>query len=405
MQDENTPKDIADDDFPDETASRDTVRRGMENLVVDWTRVSFVDGEKGKLFYRGIDIAELVSQSTYEECIYLLVLGRLPTRAQLDALTWKLGHLSRPPDRILRILKELPRTADPLSALQVAFSALTSLDQGDRLAHKENLLESALRVIALAPVIIASAFRHTQALPAITPMPKLNPVENFLYMLTGELPSKTTSRFLEMAMIVQMDHGFNPSTFTARAVSSTLSNVYAAVSAAVGALSGPLHGGASTRALDMIEQLRAEPNLEESIRSRINQGERIMGMGHRLYQKKDPRARILQDVVKQMASVGREAAQEDHDFLRAIEKAARSEFKVRGKPVYVNIDFWTGTLYKHLGLPRTLYPAIFAAARVTGWSAHVLELRQANKLYRPLSEYRGDLGVPYTAIQERKPLT
>ncbi len=377
-----------------------SVQRGIENVVADWTKVSFVDGEKGQLYYRGIDIAELAAHATFEECVGLLLCGNLPVASQLTALNWKLRQLSTPPDTVLRILKELPRKADPLAALQVALSTLACTDLGERLGQDESLFENALRIIAQAPVIVAAAHRHSRGLPILTPNPTLNHAENFLYMLNGQVPSRTTSRYLELAIILQMDHGFNPSTFTARAVASTLTNIYAASAAAVGSLSGPLHGGASVRAMNMINELRHSPNLSKAVCNLIDSGQRIMGMGHRLYHTKDPRALILEDLLKQQCS--RKNVKKDYELLKHIEESAEQGLHSRGRNIYVNIDFWSGTFYRHLGLAETLYPAVFAVARVTGWCAHILELRQANRLYRPLSEYRGKTGLPYIPMNERE---
>lgn len=376
--------------------------RGMDHLVVDWTKVSFVDGEKGRLYYRGIDIAELTAQATFEETLYLLLCGRLPTERQLKALAWKLRHLAVPPDRVLRIVKELPLHASPLAALQVALSSLACLDQGERLSPEESLFENTLRVIAQTPVIVAAMHRHSLGLPLVNPLPTLNHAENFLYMLSGHIPSRTSARFFEIALIVQMDHGFNPSTFTARAVASTLASVPAAVAAGVAALSGPLHGGATTHVVEMIETLRRlkEPEaIQENLRARLTAGQRIMGMGHRIYRTFDPRARILEDVLLQLSTT--KQARENYELLKTIEWAALEALRHKERRLFTNLDFWTGTLYHHLGLARPLYPAIFAAARIVGWCAHILELRQANRLYRPLSEYRGDVGLAYVPMGER----
>lgn len=377
--------------------------RGMDKLVVDWTRISYVDGEKGRLYYRGIDIAELTAQASFEETLYLLLCGVLPSDSQLRAMSWKLRHLATPPDRLLRIVKELPLHASPLAALQVALSALACLDQGERLSSEESLFESTLRVIAQAPVLVAAMHRHGNGLPLISPLSTLNHAENFHYMLTGQVPSRMTARFFEIALMVQMDHGFNPSTFTARAVASTLASVPAATAAAVAALSGPLHGGATTHVMEMIDSLRQvkDPELLRArLASRLAAGQRIMGMGHRIYRTYDPRARILEDVLVQLTV--RKEVRADYEFLKNIESAALEALHGKGRKLFTNIDFWSGTLYRHLGLPRPLYPAVFAVARIVGWCAHILELRQANRLYRPLSEYRGEVGLAYTPMSERR---
>lgn len=376
--------------------------RGLDKIVADWTRISFVDGAKGSLTYRGINIAELAAESTFEECAYLLLSGRLPTTEQLQAFCWKLRHLSPPADKLLRIVKELPPMASPLSVLQVALASLSCMELGDRLSPEETLFENAMRIIAQTPAIIAAAHRHERRMPLISPLSTLNHAENFFYMLTGQIPSKKTSQFLEIALIAQMDHGFNPSTFAARTVASTLSDIFAATSAAVGSLAGPLHGGASSRVVEMVlacKEAGGKSAARDFVQDLLNRGQRVMGMGHRIYVKTDPRARILEDVVFRMSS--REDVQADYELLKAIESAAHEAFKERGVQFCTNIDFWTGTLYRHLGLEKSLYPAIFAAARVVGWCAHILELRQANRLYRPQSEYRGLSNVAYVPIEER----
>ncbi len=375
------------------------IKRGMEDLVVDTTSISWVDGVNGELFYRGINIAELAAHASFEETSYLLMCGTLPQKAQLEAFTWKLRHLTQTPEKIMRIIQELPHSASPLAALQTSLAALSCTS--DSLGHlgEESLLEMAMRIVAQTPVILAAAYRHFKGKPILAPRTDLNHSENFLYMLGGVIPTKRQARFMETALILQMDHGFNSSTFTARAVASTLTNMYAATSAAVGALSGPLHGGASEQVIEMLKDLQSAPNRLEYVQSLLNAKGKIMGMGHRVYKNVDPRARIFEDMLQNLTA----PHEKDSDFenLRFIEKIARNHFQLSEQPIYVNVDFWSGAVYRKLGIHQILYPAIFAAARIVGWVSHILELRQNNRLYRPKSQYIGELNVPYVPLDRR----
>jgi citrate synthase len=375
------------------------IKRGMDDLVVDTTSISWVDGANGNLFYRGLNIGELAAHASFEETAYLLLCGRLPYKTQLASFTWKLQQLAHTPEKVLRIIQELPRTTHPLSALQVALAALGCTDPGQRFSQDESLLEKAMRIIAQTPVILAAAYRHYRNVPILAPRSDLNHSENFLFMLTGTLPSKKQARCMELALIIQMDHGFNSSTFTARAVASTLTNLYAATSAAVGALSGPLHGGASEQVVEMVKDALQQPDIEKYIIETLENKGRVMGMGHRVYKSTDPRARIFEDLLEQLTDPSE--ANSDLRVLREIANVARKYFQSKEMPIFVNVDFWSGAVYTRLGIHPILYPAIFAAARVVGWCAHILELRQNNRLYRPLSLYVGELNVPYVPIENR----
>jgi citrate synthase len=373
----------------------------MDDLVVDTTAISWVDGEGGNLYYRGISIGELAAHASFEETAYLLLCGTLPTASQLEAFTWKLRALAFTPEKVLRILQELPRTTQPLAALQTALAALSCVDPGERYSKEESLLEKAMRIVAQTPVLLGAAYRHHRGVPIVAPRNDLNHAENFMYMLTGRIPSKRQARVMELALILQMDHGFNSSTFTARAVASTLTNMYAATSAAVGALSGPLHGGASEAVVDMLEEAESSGDVEAYTIGLLASGGKIMGMGHRVYRNIDPRARIFENMLHDISTEEEEEADDDLQALKRIESVATKYFADRGKPIFVNVDFWSGAVYRKLGIQKILYPAIFAAARIAGWTAHILELRQDNRLYRPKSKYIGDLDVPYVPLEER----
>jgi citrate synthase len=387
--------------MPETTTKENPIRRGMDDLVVDSTSISWVDGEKGNLFYRGIGIGELAAHATFEETAYLLLIGKLPNSAQLAAFNWKLRHLASTPEKVLRILQELPRSTPPLAALQTALAALSCIDQGERFSQKESLLEKAMKIIAQTPVILAAAYRHNRGAPIVAPRNDLSHAENFIYMLQGTLPSKHQARMMETALVLQMDHGFNSSTFTARAVASTLTNMFAATSAAVGALSGPLHGGASEAVVEMLEEVRNFGDVEQYVTQLLNSHGRIMGMGHRVYRNNDPRAKILENIlIEQNAHDSR--SDSDYNLLKEIELIARRHFEIQGKAIYVNVDFWSGAVYRTLKIKKILYPAIFAAARIVGWTAHIVELRQDNRLYRPKSKYIGPMDIPYIPVSERE---
>jgi citrate synthase len=371
----------------------------MQDLVVDTTEVSWVDGENGKLYYHGIDIAELATHATFEETAWLLLSGSLPNKQTLENFSWGLRSMSTTQEKVIRILEELPTHSHPLHVLQVGLAALACIDKTEEYLEEENHIEKVMRIIAQTPVILASAYRRYLRRPILEPRSDLSFVENFIYMLFGKIPSKMQSRCLEVALIIQMDHGFNSSTFTARAVASTMTNFYSTVSAAVGALSGPLHGGASELVSEMLENAKAFGDVEKYILHLLHSGGKVMGMGHRVYKTTDPRALIFHDMLLQITQKNEKGS--DFELLTLIKKTADEYFATQSKNIFVNVDFWNGAVYKKLGIAPVFYPAIFGAARIVGWCAHILELRQNNKLYRPKSLYTGPLNVPYTPLDQR----
>lgn len=375
------------------------VHRGMRDLVVDTTGVSWVDGENGRLYYRGISIDEIAKNSTFEEAAFLLLCGQLPNQHQLESFSWKLRQMmAHVPEKILRIIQELPKSASPMLALQSAMACLACV-YPHHIFSDESLLERAMRVIAQAPAILAAAYRHQLGLPLLQARSDYSYAENFLMLILGRRPSAQQVRQFETALIVQMDHGYNPSTFTARTVASTLADIYSAASAAVGALSGPLHGGASELVSEMLEEIRHFGNPERYVDKVLSENGRIMGMGHRVYQTTDPRAIILESVLEEMTPP--EEINADYFLLKRAAVSAREHFEKKNKPVFVNVDFWTGALYDRLGLKPSLYPGLFAVARMVGWMAHIIELRQDNRLYRPSLQYIGPVGARYIPIEKR----
>lgn len=384
---------------PSESYTEEDIHRGMEDIVVDTTSVSLVDGVNGQLYYRGINVAELVAHATFEETAWLLLYGKLPSKNQLDAFQWGLSSMSKMQEKILRIIEEFPQNSSPLLILQTGLASLACIDTIDDYLEEENHLEKVMRIIAQTPVIIAASYRHHLGVSVLEPRNDLNFVDNFIYMLCGKIPSKLQSRCMEVALIIQMDHGFNSSTFTVRTVASTLANFYSSVSAAVGALSGPLHGGASELVIQMLQEVRVSGDVKKYVHDLLQSGGKIMGMGHRVYKTVDPRAEIFKDLLEKLTP--KNEVNSDLQRLSQIEQEARKYFDEKMLPVYTNVDFWSGSVYRRLGVLPIVYPAIFAVARMVGWCAHILELRQNNILYRPKSHYIGELSVPYVPIEKR----
>jgi len=380
-------------------AQNQPIRRGMDDLVVDTTAISWVDGQHGRLFYRGYRVEDLGKNAGFEEIAYLLLCGSLPNQQQLTSFTWRLRQLSHTPEKIIRILQELPRHTAPLAALQTALAALGCTDPGPKYSEEETLLGLAMRIIAQTPIILAAIYRLNQGASILAAREDLSHAENFLYMLTGKVPSPQHTRAMEIALILQMDHGFNSSTFTARAVASTLTNMYAATSAAVGALSGPLHGGASEQVVEMLAEVEEWGDVDSYLNHLFARGGKIMGMGHRVYKQTDPRAVVFEGLLEELSRGEREA--KDIKTLAYIAERARARFSERQQSIHVNVDFWSGAVYRRLGIQPVLFPAIFAAARIVGWCSHIIELRQNNRLYRPLSMYTGPVDLPFIPIKDR----
>ena len=373
--------------------------KGLQGVVADTTAISFVDGESGKLYYRGIEIAELATHSNFEESAFLLLRERLPDRKELDSFNWLMRRMEKTSDKILRMIQEVPESQSPLSVLQMAMAGLACLENPYNITASHDEFENAVRIVAQTPIIIAAHYRHSQGEPIILPRHDLSHVENFLYMIFGQVPSKLSVLCLEQALILQMDHGFNPSTFIARGVASTLNNIFACISAGAGALAGPLHGGASRSVLEMIKDIQSCDCAEKYVETVLASGQKIMGMGHRVYNCTDPRARILKDLIMRLPAT--ESQEKEYSLLCEVESLSRNWFARQNKLVYTNMDFWTGALYHRLNLPEQIYPGLFAIARVVGWCAHILELKQNHSLYRPMAEYSGPLNVPYISMDER----
>ena len=376
------------------------VKAGLEGIAVGSTQISDVDGVAGKLIYRGIDIHDLALHSTFEETAYLLWYGKLPNKLQLAELTGQLAAEAPLPKGALEIMRRIPKSAAPMDALRTSVSALHHFDPD----HADNSLEAAqrksVRLTAQVATIVAANERLRRGLEPVDPDPSLPYAANFVWMLNGEKPTDTAARSLDVALILHADHGFNASTFTARVVTSTLSDVHSAVVAAIGALKGPLHGGANEavmKTLLSIQKLIQEKkvaNVEEWTRNALENRQRLMGFGHRVYKTEDPRATHLRRMSKELCY---QAGQPQwYDWSETMERVVKAE-----KGLNANVDFYSASVYYVLGFPPDVFTAIFAVARTTGWTAHIIEQLKDNRLIRPESEWAGPTNVPYIPLAER----
>jgi len=370
------------------------INKGLEGLVVTDTELSEVDGEHGRLIYHGYDIADLAAHTTFEEVTYLLWNCHLPTRAELDNLKKKMAANRALPSGVLDTLKVLPTSTVPMDALRTGASALGAVKHIDGKAT----LDDAITLTASFTTIVAAFQRLREGKAPISPRDDLSHAANYIYMLTGQVPTEQKTRALDTYLILTADHGLNASTFTARVIASTESDMCSAVVGAVGALKGPLHGGAPQLVLDMIRAIGTPENAETWIRGALNRHEKLMGFGHRVYKTEDPRARVLRQLADQLTEVEffKLASTVEDTALRLLQ-----ELKP-GRRLYTNVEFWSSAVMHAVGLPDDLFPPTFGCSRVAGWTAHVLEQQKDNRLIRPASQYVGPWDLKVTPLDQRK---
>jgi len=356
---------------------------GLDGVVAAETELSLVDGTKGHLVYRGYWAKELALHCTFEEVAHLLWYGKLPDREELGFIQNQLKQHRTLPERVERVLKELPADMDMMSVLRTAVSVL-----GNESYAWEPTVDQAVEITAVIPTVIAYRHRQLMGKAAIEPDPGLGHVANYLYMLTGEQPKESHVRALETYCVLTMEHGMNASTFAARVIASTQSDMASAISGAIGAMKGPLHGGAPTEVIAMLNEIGTPSNAEPWIRAALERGERIMGFGHRVYKTKDPRAEALRTVTEQLSG-------EDEwlDLARHVEQTAISlleEYKP-GRKLYTNVEFYAAAILRAIEMPSELFTPTFTASRAVGWTAHVLEQAENNRIFRPQSTYVGPM--------------
>lgn len=374
-----------------------TYAKGLEGVIAAETKLSFIDGEKGVLEYIGIPIGELASKSTFEETVFFLWNGRLPKKGELADFNAQVRQRYDLHPAVEAMLTNLPKTAEPMHAVRTIVSALGLHDPKPDAIDLPSVREKALSIFAVVPTILAYYHRHRSGQPLVRPDKNLALAENFLYMLNGKKPTPTMARAFDVCMILHADHGFNNSTFTARCIASTESDIYSAVTGAIGSLRGPLHGGANEGVMKMLNQIPTVADAEKFIVNKLNKKDKIPGFGHRVYKAYDPRAAHLKSLAEQLArDTGNLALFEKSTAIEAVmnrEKAA--------KGIYPNVDFYSATTYHCIGLPLDMFTPAFVIARAGGWSAHVLEQLGNNRLFRPDVDYTGPHAVTYTPIEQR----
>ena len=374
------------------------VATGLRGVVAAASSIGDVNGEKGELIYQGLNIHDLATKSTFEEVVFLLWNGRLPRRSELDELKKNLAASYELPPQIIELIKgmtaSVPKSADPMDRLRTVVSALAMFDAEARDLSREASIRVATRLTARFGTIVAAIERSRNNQEIIPPKPDLNIATNFLYMMKGEMPDEFDAHVLDVALILQADHELNASTFTARVVAGTLADMYSAVTAALGALSGPLHGGANTAIMKILLEIGDVNRVEDYVKDALAKKKKIMGFGHAVYKTEDPRATHLRRFSQEMGQ--RKGNTKWYDITAKLEEIMKRE-----KNLLPNVDAYSASTYYMMGIPLDLYTPIFAVSRISGWTAHILEQYADNKLIRPRAEYVGPRNVPYIAIDER----
>ncbi|WP_121741370.1 citrate synthase [Natronorubrum halophilum] len=380
----------------------DDLKKGLEGVLVAESGLSSINGDEGRLIYRGYPIEELARGASYEEVVYLLWHGHLPTVTELEEFTASINE-EREIDDDVRATMERLAAADeqPMAALRTAVSMFSASEPEDD-ADPEDLeatLRKGRRITAKIPTALAAFERYRLDEEPVDPHPDLGLAANFLYMLTGEEPSEIHAETFDQALILHADHGLNASTFTSMVIGSTMADIYSAVTGGVSALSGPLHGGANQDVMEVLFEIdESELDHREWVKQANEEGRRIPGFGHRVYNVKDPRAKILQERSKELAAEGDDKW---YNYTTTIEQYLSEEKGLAEKGIAPNVDFYSGSVYYQLGIPIDMYTPIFAMSRTGGWVAHVLEYQEDNRLIRPLSRYTGPEGQEFVPLEER----
>jgi len=390
-------------------ACQPILNTGLRGFKVATTNISDVDGTAGRLIYRGYLVQDLAGKVSFEEVAHLLLYERLPQKQELENFKKQLAGERGMPPEVIAALKTRPKDALPMDILQAAVAMLAHHDPDTREYSPEATLRMAIKLIAKFPTIVATWERIRNNKTPVEPNPDLSHAANFLYMLNGKIPDDELAGFFDTCLVLHAEHSFNASTFSARQVASTRAHIYAAVVAGVGSLSGELHGGANTRVMEMLLDIDDVDRVEAYVNNLFDTGGKIMGMGHAVYKIDDPRAHILAPMAKKMGE--RTGEPKWYELSKILEKKGKEAFKQRkGRDIYVNVDFYSASLYYYMEIPVDLFTPLFAMARISGWAAHVIEEQfggTASKpvLYRPDSQYIGDYCGPdqcaFVPMEER----
>ena len=370
---------------------------GLEGIPAAQSSVSFVDGQKGILEYRGIRIEELAEKSTFLETTYLLLWGELPTGEEIEAFEHEIRYHRRIKYRIRDMMKTFPESGHPMDALQASAAALGLFYARRDLDNPAYIRAAVVRLVAKIPTMVAAFQLMRKGNDPVRPRDDLDYSANFLYMLSEREPDPLAARIFDVCLILHAEHTMNASTFSARVTASTLTDPYAVVASAVGTLGGPLHGGANEEVIGMLEEIGSVENVRPYLEERLQNKAKIMGFGHRVYKVKDPRATILQKLAEQLFD--KFGYDKYYDIAVEMERVVAEKLGEKG--IYPNVDFYSGLVYRKLNIPTDLFTPIFAIARVAGWLAHWKEQLTQNRIYRPTQVYSGLHDVSYTPLESR----
>lgn len=370
---------------------------GLEGIPAAQSSVSYVDGKQGILEYRGISIEQLASKSTFLETAYLLIWGELPTKDELAIFKEDIRHHRRIKYRIRDMMKCFPETGHPMDALQASAAALGLFYSKRALDNPAYIREAVVRLLAKIPTMVAAFQMMRKGNDPVRPKDDMDYATNFLYMLNEREPDPLAAQIFDVCLTLHAEHTINASTFSAMVTASTLTDPYAVVASAVGTLAGPLHGGANEEVIAMLEEIGSVANVRPYLDNCLQNKSKIMGFGHRVYKVKDPRAIILQNLAEQMF----EKFGHDKYYDIAVEMEQAVEEKLGHKGIYPNVDYYSGLVYRKLGIPTDLFTPVFAIARVAGWLAHWKEQLGENRIFRPTQIYTGSHEAPYVQIEHR----
>jgi citrate synthase len=370
-----------------------SVVRGLRDVAAAETKISYVN-PSGSLYYLGYNIDDLVGNSVYAEIAYLLIHKKLPTREELNSFCNQLIEEMHLPEAIVKSIQDTPKNCNPMAVLRTEVSHLGEYDPDEGDYSQAANLRRAIRLTAQVPTIVATLYRTRQGLSVPTPRKDFAFSENFLYMFKGTIPDEKEARVIHRFMILHADHGFNASTFAARVTASTNSDMHSAITSAIGTLKGPLHGGASEKVMDMLDEINLEEEVEEYIQGLLDEKKKIMGFGHRVYKTQDPRTKHLRGIVEDFCH--RERSLGLYNRCMKIEQLVYEK-----KKIYPNVDFYAAVAMDALGVPKNFFPLFFASARISGWVAHVLEQYEDAVLLRPQGQYVGEFERTFVSIDER----
>jgi citrate synthase len=373
-----------------------TVVKGLEGVVAANSGICWIDGYAGVLAYRGIDIHELADNSTFEEITYLLWHGKLPNRVQLEEFSRKLTDARRLPPEILDLLRSVPKSATPMEALRTAVSALSFYDPAESAVDHDSNVRKAFALTAQMAMLVAAYDRIRKGQKVVDPDPSLSHAANFLWMLHGTKPIPAATRAFDIALILHADHELNASTFAARVIAGTMADMHSAITGAIGALKGPLHGGANEEVMKMLFEIgKTGGDPVEYVKALLAQKKKVFGFGHRVYRTEDPRATHLRKMSEQLSKDSGNT--QWYEMSRRIEEFVKNEKKLNA-----NVDFYSASTYTTLGIDLDLFTPIFAVSRISGWTAHVIEQLDDNRLIRPRAEYTGpEYPVKYVPLEQR----